>query len=214
MENMNNQVDEETTEMVGNENIVDKYPGKPGLDDKNGLYRILGSVTTNQVFRRKNAGTNIAPAVGYHVEEIATGRRMLVEKSQGVQLCAQFGMVNAYVVYRTKTKKSKDGEVLKTIPSVYLQPYPARSEAFTQDDKLVTVFKMNAEGGQIKPLELVVEEEQCTPELWRIIMKEYEKGNRKPKRSRRGSEDEHRKMIANLKTALRKSDHIKNPFDM
>lgn len=206
------------TENLGNqgmqedESIVNKHPGKPGLDDENGKYRILGGVTIQQVFRRKGAGTNIAPAVGYKVEEIDTGRVMLVEKNQGIKLCAEFGMRNAYVVYRSKTKKAESGEVLKTTPTVYLQPYPARTESFTQDDRLVTVFKMNAEGGMVKPLELMVKEEDCTPELWRIIQKALEKGNKRTKKSLRGSEDEHRKIIENLRNVLDKTDHVKNPF--
>lgn len=196
------------------EMIIDKYPGKPGLDDSGGKYKVLGAVTLQQVFRRKKAGTNIAPAVGYRILEIETGREMMVEKKQGVQICAQYGMQNAYIIYRTKEKKGADGEVLKTTPSVYLQPYPSRQEAFSQDDRLVTVFKMNAEGSLIRPLELMVEEEECTQELWRIIMKEYDRGNKKAKRNRRGSEDEHRKMMEKLKSALKRQDHVKNPFDM
>lgn len=197
----------------GEEHIINKNPGKPGLDETEGKYRILGAITVKQVFKRKGSGTNIAPAVGYLVEEVETGRRIMLEKSQGVQLCAHYGMQNAYIVYQMKTNKSQDGEVLKQTPSVYLQPFPAIKEAFTQDDRLVMAFKMSPDGSLLKPLELTIKEEQCTPELWRIIQKEYDKVEKRKKRSRRGTEDEHRKLMENLKSALNTNAHVRNPFE-
>lgn len=194
--------------------IIAKYPSKPGFDDADGKYRVLGAVTVKHVFRRKKVGTNITPTIGYHIEEIETGRRLMVEKSQGVRICAESGMRNAYIVYRSKTRKGANGEVLKTTPTVYLHPNPARTESFTQDDRIVTVFKMNSEGVIIKPMELTVTEEQCTPELWRLIMKEYNVGNRRAKRSRRGEEERHRQLLENLKSELKKQDHITNPFNV
>lgn len=192
--------------------IVDVYPGKPGLDVKNGRFKVLGAVTLHQVFKKQQSGTNIAPADGYHIEEIETGRKLIVEKSQGVKICEEMGMTNAYITHRVKTEKSSEGEVLQTRSSIYLFPYPSRKEAFTQDDRLITAFKMDDEGKLVQPYELMITEDQCTPEFWRMVMKKYEQGNKKPKKSRRGSEDHHRKMMEKLKTALNKREHVRNPF--
>lgn len=187
--------------------VIEKYNKKPGLDDEEGQFKILGAVTTQNIYRRKKAGTSIAPAVGYMVKDMHTGQEKAVSKSQGVILCYKYGMRNAYITYRTSPKKDAvTGEVIQASPVTYLQPFPARTEAFTKDDRIVPAFKLDSNGSLKRPYELNIREEQCTPELWEIIMKDYEKGNKNAKRSRRGndSDTEHRKYMQDLRNALEK----------
>lgn len=202
---------------MGNEGrtngIVDIYPGKPGLDMKNGKYKVLGTVTLQQVFKCKHSGRNISPAAGYHVEEVETGKRLMVEKSQGVKLCGEFGMTNAYIRQSIREKKDKSGEIIQTKSAIYLQPFPSKREAFTQDDRIVIAFKMDEEGRLLRPYELNLKEEECTPEFWRIILEAQKKGSKLPKKSRRGTEDHHKKMMDNLRDALNRRGSIRNPFE-
>lgn len=194
------------------DDIVAIYPKKPGLDDKNGKYRILGAITHSRVFRRKDAGTNIAPAIGYKVVEEETGREILVTKQQAVFLCAKYGMKNAYIAQRVSKETSKTGEVLQELRTTYLMPYPTRKEAFTQDDRLVTAFKLDSDCIPIKPLEIALNEEECTPELWRIILQEQKKGNKGKKKDRIGQKENKKKNIEGVLSALKSQGNVRNPF--
>ncbi|MBT3123236.1 MULTISPECIES: hypothetical protein [Bacillus] len=197
--------------------IVNKVEGKPGLDLEEGRYKVVGAVTVSPLFTRKSAGTTIAPAKGYKILDIETGKTLLVSKEEGVRLSAEGGTRNAYIVTRKREKKDKEtGEVIKTEEAIYLQPYPARSEAFTQDDRLVTAFKLDENGRHKKPLELTITEEECSENLWRIIKEEYDKKLRgsRTKKSKRGSQQDHTQMMSDLKKALMKSSAVAvNPFN-
>lgn len=195
--------------------IVNKYPGKPGLDIKEGKYRVAGTISASPLFQRKGAGTNIAYSCGYAIEELSTGKVMYVTKEQGVHIASQHGMQNAYIQYKVGQKKDKEGKVIKEKTSIYLQPFPPQKESFTQDDRLVSVFKLDDEGKIEQPYELAItDESKCTPEFWIFIQelnKQKQKRNKKRKRNR-GSEDKHRQRILGIEAELSKTE-IRNPFE-
>lgn len=153
---------------------------KKGLDVENGTYKVTGLVIAKKVFKRspnkKGVRTNIAPhPIGYRIENVKTGESALVEKSEGVKLVGLYGAVNAYVMKKDKSEYDREtGELLKVNLNTYLQPFPAISEAFTKDERLINVFEYD-ENGDIKtdPLTLTVTEEECTENLWNIIQREY-----------------------------------------
>lgn len=152
-----------------------------GLDVDNGKYRVTGIVTSKKIFKRrankKGIRTNIAPhPIGYRLEDIETGNVKLVEKSEGVIAVGKYGAVNSYVMIKDNSIKDEDGEVIQEKINSYLQPYPAHKEAFTQDDRIVNIFKYDENGNiDLDPLELMVTEEQCTDRLWNIILSEKER---------------------------------------
>lgn|SRR5699024_9797652 len=159
---------------------------KKGLDVENGTYKVTGLVIAKKVFKRspnkKGVRTNIAPhPIGYRIENVKTGESALVEKSEGVKLVGLYGAVNAYVMKKDKSEYDREtGELLKVNLNTYLQPFPAISEAFTKDERLINVFEYD-ENGDIKtdPLTLTVTEEECTENLWNIIQREYKNKNSK-----------------------------------
>lgn len=194
--------------------IVNKHSGKPGLDMEEGKYRVLGAVSPNPIATRKGPETNIAKACGYHIEEIATGRKLKMTKKEGVNLAAMFGMRNAYIIYRQRPQKDKEGNVIKNNVSIYLQPFPAQQESFTKDDRLVSVYRLDENGKIEHPLELMIKEEDCTKDFWVYIKEMYEKKKKKQGRENRKQEAEakRRQRILKLEAEIGNAD-IKNPFD-
>lgn len=208
---MMNTVKKAIEESLVNENIVDKYIGKPGLDMEVGRFRVKGTLTLGKVFKRKNVGTNLALSSGYLIEDCETNDTYFVEKQQGVKLCAVYGMRNAFISFRSKDRKDDGGLVIQSQQTVYLQPYPQRSESFTQDERVHTAFKLDETGNLVRPFELNVTEEQCTNELWRIIQKAHEKGSKVSKRAKRGLHEQHLAKISNIRLALRTQELIAPP---
>lgn len=197
------------------EGIVNIHSGKPGYDPENGKYRILGAVSPNPVSVRKNAGTNIAKACGYHIEEIETGRTFKTTIKEGYKIASEFGMRNAYITHRDRKKKDKEGNVIKNWASIYLQPFPAIQESFTQDARLVNVYALDENGKIEYPLELKLTEEECTVDFWMLIKELYEK-----KKGKRGgglnkkkiTEEKHKEQVMKLKAEISGMD-VRNPFD-
>lgn len=188
------------------EQIVDKHIGKAGLDIEEGRFRVKGTLTLGKVFKRRNVGTNLALSAGYLIEDCETGDTFFVEKQQGVRLCAAFGMRNAFISYRKRDTKDEEGNVMQSQQTIYLQPFPQQTESFTQDDRVHTAFKLDAEGNLIRPFELNVGDDECTVELWRIIQKDYEKGSKLSKRAKRGLHDHHVAKIANIRQVLKSQE--------
>lgn len=232
----NIQQEVEQSEVQSNEDvelgyeIVDKVEGKPGFDPEEGLYYVAGSVTLSQIFTRA-AGTTIAPAIGYKLTEYkrnkdgsimldenqqpVLGNSIYLSKEEGVELVARYGVRNAYIVTRQRSKKDKQtGEVLIKETITYLQPFPARTEAFTQDDRLVNVYKYDESGRYAKPFELMLKEEECTAALWRIIQEDFAKKvkNSKRKSGGRNKQTDHIKNMNVLKQTLSKGSFVVNPF--
>ncbi|WP_141552971.1 hypothetical protein [Bacillus thuringiensis] len=143
------------------------------------------------------------------------GRSFLVTKEEGIHLSARYGVRNAYIVTRDREKKDKEtGEVIAVVNTTYLMPYPARTEAFTQDDRLVNVYKYNENGSYAKPLELNVIEDDCTRPLWRLIADDYERRKKNSKKTKGGKsqQQDHSRNVNMLKQTLQKSAFISNPF--
>ncbi|PER55665.1 hypothetical protein CN495_07890 [Bacillus thuringiensis] len=143
------------------------------------------------------------------------GRSILVTKEEGVHLAARYGVRNAYIVQRDRKKKDKEtGEVIAIERVTYLMPHPAREEAFTQDDRLVNVYKYNENGRFVKPLEVIVKEESCTRALWRLIEDDYarRRKNTKKKKGGKSQQQDHSRNINMLKQTLAKGEFISNPF--
>lgn len=198
----------------GEISIVNKYQGKPGLDIEEGRYRVAGTVTASSIFTRKGPKTNIALSCGYCIEEIDTGKRLLMTKEEGVQIASQYGLRNGYIVYRKQVKKDKEGRPIKEEKTIYLQPYPAKKESFTQDDRLITMFSMDEDGRIKHPVELQIKQEDCTPAFWIYVKQIYEKKRKtsKNKKRERGVEEKQRQKILELEAEIGKHI-ISNPFD-
>lgn len=188
----------------------------PGLDIKNGKYRVRGTISASPVFRRKGPNTNIAKSCGYAIEDVETGNVLYVTKREGVTLAARYGMQNGYIIKHTREKKdSITGDVIKRNETIYLQPYPAREESFTQDGRLISVFKLD-ENNKIKyPLELMIKEEQCSKDFWLLVQQIYEKKKNRTRRNKkreRGLVEKRRKRILEIEAEISKVN-IKNPFE-
>ncbi|MFV1457292.1 hypothetical protein [Bacillus mycoides] len=143
------------------------------------------------------------------------GRRFLMTKEEAVNLVARYGVQNAYIVTRDREKKDKaTGEVLVVDTITYLMPHPARLEAFTQDDRLINVYKYDENGRYAKPLELVITKEECTHPLWRLIEDDYEKRlkNNNRKKGGKSRQQDHSRSVNMLKQTLQKSSFMSNPF--
>lgn len=186
--------------------------GKLGYDPENGEYEVLGTVSARQIYTRKGSGTNIAPAIGYHVLEVATGRKLMVSRDEGVYIALQSGMRNSYVrSQNTVITDRETNEKVKKVITIFLHPYPHK-ESFTQDGRVVPVFRFDEKGRQIKPLEFLITEDQCTPKLWEEIMEYYEKSNKKHKKPSDYEQEKQLKMLNEIQKAfLSKGDQV-NPF--
>src|SRR5690625_3808926 len=194
--------------------IVNKYPGKPGMDIENGRYRVAGTVSASSILTRKGPKTNITLSTGYCIEEIDTGKKLLVTKEEGVQIASQYGLRNGYIVYRRREMKDKQGNAIKEDKSIYLQPFPAKKESFTQDDRLINVFHMDGDGRIKHPVELAIKKEDCTPSFWIHVTQLYEKKQRSNlnKKRERGVEEKQRQRMIELEAEIGRKV-IKNPFD-
>ena len=134
----------------------------------------------------------------------------MVSKEVGIRLCSLFGMKNAYITVRPKTVKDENGNVIQSTNLIYLYPYPSQTEAFTQDDRIQTVFKLDSDGVIQKPLEIILKEEECTEEFWNLIQLIYTKKNKQSRRSRKNNDIEyrHKNLIANIKKELNKQKKV------
>lgn len=185
------------------EDVVNKHIGKVGLDTESGRFRVKGILTTGKIFKRKHVGTNIVVSAGYVIEDLATGDTLCVSKEQGLKLCSTYGMKNAFISYREKESRNTEGECMQKKTSMYLQPFPQKTESFSQDDRVRTAFKLDEEGSLIRPFILNITEAECTEEMWRIIATQYKKGAHLSKRTNRGRQEQHFEKLENIRQALR-----------
>lgn len=205
----------EEVEVSEENKALTKHPNLPGLDIKGGEYRVKGAISANPIFRRKGPNTNISQSCGYAIEEIATGKVMYVTKREGVTLAARHGMANGYIIKRKRETKDSLGQVIKTDETVYLQPYPAREESFTQDGRLISVFELDEDNKIKYPLNMLIEEDQCTKDFWLLIQEIYKKRKNRRRRSRKiekGQAESRRRRVMEIEAEISKVD-IKNPFD-
>lgn len=207
--------EEEEIEVSDENKALTKHPNLPGLDIKEGQYRVKGAISANPIFRRKGPNTNISQSCGYAIEEVATGKVMYTTKREGVTLAARHGMQNGYIIKRKKERTDSLGKVIKTDETVYLQPYPARAESFTQDGRLISVFELDEDNKIKYPLNLMLKEEQCTKDFWLLVQEKYSKRKNRRRRSRKiekGLAETRRKRVMAIEAEISKVD-IKNPFD-
>lgn len=185
--------------------------GKVGLDIENGRFRVEGAITMTNVYRKKRAGTNVVPVVGYMLKDMVTGNLRGVTKEQGIKLCGDYGMRNAYITERTRKAKNNDSSEMNRT-AIYLQPYPSREQAFTLDDRLVPAFELDSNGAVIKPPNVLLTQEQCSEELWNLIMQKTMQYRQERIRTRKTSQHEqgHKRNLAKIQ---RKLDEIK-PIDI
>lgn len=206
----------QTREEVQSKNkALRKEQSLPGLDVEGGRFRVAGTISASPIFRRKGPNTNIAKSSGYAVEEIETGKVKYMTKMEGVALAARYGMQNAYIIRHARKKKDSEGEVIKTNESIYLQPYPAREESFTQDGRLISVFELDEDNKIKYPLNLMITEEQCTKDFWLLIQKLYEQRKSRRQRSKkreRNLAEKRRKRILEIEAEISKID-IEYPFE-
>lgn len=214
-----NSIEEDVTfnDTKDNLYIVEKHNKKPGLDLEEGKYKITGVVTSKNMYKRenkvKNSNSGVVPRIGnvvisfgYRVEEVSTGKTMLVTKKQGIDLCRLYGMVNSFIISKTNEKKDSEGKVIKTKPIMYLQPYPSNLECFTKDERVINIFELDEHYKVVEPLKLTVKEEETTPEMWKLIQNEYEKMEEKlQKNSQNSTKREHISIINSLRAELKRT---------
>lgn len=179
---------------------------KEGLDVENGMYKVTGIISASKVFKRsankKGEKTNIVPhPIGYRLENVNTGKHMLVEKSEGVGIIGNHHAVNAYIVGKDNSEYDKEtGELIRENFNLYLQPFPAVEEAFTKDDRIVNVFKYDEVGNiQLDPLEIVINKDDCSERLWNIVMKEYESKKGKKSHSKAQKKNKYKEDLHTIK---------------
>lgn len=197
---------------VNLQNEILNNTGKVGLDIENGRFRVEGAITMTNVYRKKRVGTNVVPVVGYMLKDMVTGELRGVTKEQGIKLCGDYGMRNAYITERTRKAKNNGDNSEMNRTAIYLQPYPSREQAFTLDDRLVPAFELDSNGAVIKPPNVILKEEQCSAELWNLIMKKTMQYRQERIRTRKTSQHEqgHKRNLAKIQ---RKLDEIK-PVDI
>lgn len=214
---------EEDLELINESHYIkDIFPKKPGLDLKNAKYRIVGAVTDSSIYKRKTKNDNkidtstkgnLVATIGYKVKELKTGKTKLVTKKQGIGLCRLFGMENAYITCKNYKRKDSEGNVILKVPSSYLQPYPSSGEAFTQDDRIVSIYKLDADCKFIIPIELKVKEEEATEEMWELIQALYNAKSKQRHKTKRLSGNknsqinyEHMILMNNLRAELKREE--------
>lgn len=208
----NKTIEEDLEFNVDTDYIVDLYLKKPGLDLAEGKYKIIGILTAKHIYKRhgkdetKQIKGNIAPSIGYKVLDIATGKTRLITKKQGIELCRLYGMTNAYIIGKNFEKKNNAGNILQRKPIVYLQPYPANTESFTQDDRIIPIFELDSDGKFKNPITLQVTEEESSKEMWEIIQFELNKREAQVEKANKwvNPRQEHSKLMENLRMELQK----------
>lgn len=204
-------------------NIIDK---KPGLDDIDGKYIIEGAVVLGKIsVRSKNSRSG--DAYGYRVSRLLCDdlgnvikdslnkptvvETKLVTKEQGIHLTQFMGSRNSYI--RIHERKDSDGDVVKN--TIHLRPFPARTQAFFLDGRVVKIYETDEYGDRVKPVKLTVSKEDCTHKMWAIIQNDYASKSKreKPKKSMLESRKENEKKMNNLKEMLIKTNSaVVNPF--
>lgn len=208
--------------------IVNVIDSKPGLDDVNGKYYVEGAVVTGKVSSRgKNSRSG--DANGYKIarflcdddglvvkdsnNEPTIVEEKLVTKEQGVHLIQFMGSKNAYLRIQEITDKYNKDLILKT--TVYLRPFPAKTQAFFLDGRVVKVYETDEYGNRINPIKLKVNKSECTQKMWSIIYSDYnfKRKREKPKKNVVESRKENeRKLNSIKKTLIQSNNALINPF--
>lgn len=206
--------------------IVDVIDKKPGLDDINGKYQVDGALVLGKVSVR-GKDSRSGEAFGYKVSRFKCNgdgsvyrdinnmpiveEQKIVTKEQGLHLVQFMGSTNAYI--RSKQVLDKDNNFVKN--TIFLRPYPAQTQAFFLDGRVVKAYKTDELGNRVVPIELSVKEEDCTYNMWMIISRDFDfkRTRERPKQNILESKKENEKVINNLKKSLINSNKaMVNPF--
>lgn len=205
------------TEETGEVNIMDIVNGRPGLNQESGLYRVDGGLVIDKVQSRSGTGTNIVKTVGLKVtkiEHIDGGYRELeslyVTKEEALDLAIEYGAINAYV--KTTYSKAKRGKQAER--THHLQPYPSRAESFTSDESLVFVYEVDATGSKVRPVNLLIKEDDCSSMMWDFIRLDFENRKARDAKKFKGKSTENVQQVTQLRGDIknRRLGVIKNPF--
>lgn len=199
--------------------VVSNIPQKPGLNDINGKYIISGGVTLGKITTRKTTKSKVGEIVGYRVDRLECDddgnviynskneptvvETKLVTKQEGLHLVQIMGAQNAYIRVVERKKHAQDGSVIQTKTTAHLQPYPPKSQAFLQDGRVVSAYKVDEYGDRVVPVDLSVTEDDCSLNLWKMIHADYI-GKRKRQKTRKSATDVKREQEEKLRQ-LRKS---------
>lgn len=167
-----------------------------GYNEESNL-SIVGIITASHVNIRKTKRglSNITKSIGYQIKDDLTGEVYNLEKSQGIHVGLVKGYNNGYIRIQKRKEKS----------TTYLHPL-TRQISFTQDDRLQTAFKLDKDGQVKIPVELLIDKERCTRELWQLIEIHKDK-YKETSISRKKSRTE---IISDLQTVLTLNNS--NPF--
>lgn len=192
--------------------VKDIIAGKPGLDIEQGLYRVDGGLIIDKVQYRAGTGRNIVATVGLKVtrlertsEGVQEVDTLCVTKEEALDLVLEFGSVNSYVKITTQRKTGETKYVV--------QPFPARTEAFTQDERLVFAYKIDDEGSKVRPFELLINEDGCSPMMWQFLQADYNARVDRDSKRFRGVTRENQAQVQKLKEDIRaRRAKVINPF--
>lgn len=154
--------------------------------------------------KQNTMGNPLAKTAGYKVAEYEVDTKgnllrnkdnelivkqvKIVTKEEGLNIAKNFGFQNAYIETRFNDKKLPTGDIVKTVKSVYLFPYPKMQESFFQEGRAVVAYELNSQGRVAIPVKLLLKEEECSVKFWRLLQKDYEK-----KLSKKSSNKEQKK---------------------
>lgn len=192
--------------------IKDIIAGKPGLDFEQGVYRVDGGVIIDKVQYRAGTGRNIVATVGLKLtryerdgENLTAVDTLCVTKDEALDLILEYGAINAYVKI-TSQRKTRETKYV-------VQPFPARSEAFTQDERLVFVYQIDDEGSKVRPFQLLLTEDECSQMMWHTIQADYNARVDRDSKRFRGVTRENQAQVQKLKEDIRaRRAKVINPF--
>lgn len=201
--------------------MVQEIDNKLGLSLEKGKYVLNGAVTTGKVFKRSEHSRS-GEAVGYSISRIdldESGNPLMkdgdlvlaetkyVTKDECLQLVQFKGATNAYIrLNGGKTQNTK----------VYLRPFPAKTQAFFLDGRVVHAYKLDEYGERLFPLELAIDESKCTVKLYTIIKNDFNLKKKKEKMTKNFEviKRENNEKMERIKQVLFESNQaLVNPFN-
>lgn len=192
--------------------------------DPLGKLRVDGTVFVGSIQQRTKSSrkslnklgaktSNVVNSIGYKITNLETGDWIFMEKLEAIALVRQLKVTNASVRSRQNSDRDDLGNLVQS--NIHLNLHPIRGEKpFTNADRLYPVYKLNPRSGKaVKPLELHLAQEHCTPRLWNVIQ-EHKKQNtpKNPNQYNRISKEEKFRRINNAIEAANFTD-VENPFE-
>lgn len=183
-----------------------------------GRFKVEGTVFLGSVQQRKKSDndgktSNVVKSVGYKIRDNESGKAMFMEKLEAINLVRKHGVTNATIRPRKQTSRDAANNQIST--QLNLNLHPVKDERpFTDGDRLYPIFSLDKNGKILRPVELFLNKEDCSPTLWKLVESEYKK--RKPKGPNKAhktiSDDERMDRIERALSAANFED-TGNPFD-